>query len=99
MIDEKTKTEALRRLKSIKGQVKGIEKMIENERYCVDILIQISASKAALESLAHIVLKRHIESCVTEAIMSGTEKESSEKINELMKVFSKFGECQYKRNG
>jgi DNA-binding FrmR family transcriptional regulator len=90
MIDEKTKIEAQRRLKSIAGQIGGIRRMIEDERYCVDILTQISAVRAALESLAMVILRRHIESCVAEAITSGTEEERARKIDELMDVFSRF---------
>ncbi|HID54945.1 TPA: metal-sensitive transcriptional regulator [Candidatus Poribacteria bacterium] len=92
MIDEKTKREALRRLRRIEGQVRGITRMVEEERYCVDILTQISAARAALQSLAAVVLKRHIESCVAEAMTSGSEMERVEKIDELVEVFFKFSD-------
>ena len=78
------------RLRKIEGRVRGIAKMVEKERYRVDILIQISAARAALQSLAAVILKRHIESCVAEAMTSGSERERSEKIDELVEVFSKF---------
>jgi len=90
MIDEKTKPEALRRLRWIEGQVRGIARMVEEERHCVDILVQISAARAALQGLAAVILKRHIESCVAEAMTSGSERERLEKIDELVDVFSKF---------
>lgn len=91
MINEKTKIEALRRVRNIEGQVKGIRRMIEEERYCVDILIQISAVRAALKSLAMVILKRHVESCLTDAIKSGSKEERKIKIEELMEVFCRFG--------
>lgn len=91
MIDEATKMDARRRLLSIKGQVQGILQMVEDEKYCVDILVQLSAVKAALERVSAIILKRHVESCVAEAMESGSEEEKAEKIDELIDVFTKFG--------
>ena len=91
MIDEHTKKEAVSRLKKIGGQIKGIERMIEGEKYCVDILHQISAVAGALEQVSKIVMKRHLESCVTEAIKTGTTRERDKKIDELMDVFKRFG--------
>ena len=90
MIDQETKENARRRLLSIKGQVQGIQQMIEDEKYCVDILIQLSAVKAALGKVGAIVLKRHVESCVANAIASGSEEEMAEKIEELVQVFSRY---------
>jgi DNA-binding FrmR family transcriptional regulator len=78
----------LRRLKNIEGQVRGIQRMVEEEKYCVDILIQISAVRAALNSAGMVILKRHIESCVAEAIESGGE-ERVQIIDELMRLLSK----------
>lgn len=91
MIDERTKKDAINRLKKIEGQIKGIERMIEEEKYCVDILHQISAVAGALEQVSKIVMKRHLESCVTEAIKTGTTRERDKKIDELMDVFKRFG--------
>ena len=91
MIDQQTKTNANQRLKTIKGQIQGIVQMIEDEKYCVDILIQLSAVRAALDGVSALILKRHVESCVVEAVESGSEEEKAEKINELIEVFSKFG--------
>ncbi len=79
---------ALRRLKNIEGQVRGIQRMVEAEKYCVDILTQISAIRAALNSVGMVILRRHIETCVSEAIRSGG-KETSEIIDELMSVLGK----------
>ncbi len=90
MIDQETKESTRRRLMSIKGQVQGIQQMIEDEKYCVDILIQLSAVKAALGKVGAIILKRHVESCVVGAIKSGSGEERAEKIEELVQVFSKY---------
>ena len=92
MIDQETKDSTRRRLLSIKGQVQGIQQMIEDEKYCVDILIQLSAVRAALGKVSAIVLKRHVESCVVSAIESGSEEKMAEKIEELVQVFSRYGE-------
>ena len=90
MIDQETKENARRRLMSIKGQVQGVQQMIEDEKYCVDILIQLSAAKAALGKVSAIILKRHVESCVVNAIESGSEEEMANKIKELVEVFSRY---------
>jgi DNA-binding FrmR family transcriptional regulator len=68
------------RLRRIEGQVRGIAKMVEEDRYCIDVLTQVSAVKAALESVALLLLADHTEHCVTEAIRAG---EGSAKVKEL----------------
>ena len=70
MINEDVKKEALPRLKKIEGQIRGIQKMIEKERYCIDIINQVTAAQRALDQVGLRVMKRHIESCVTDAIKS-----------------------------
>ena len=79
---------AYRRLKNIEGQVRGIQRMVEEEKYCVDILTQISAVRAALNSVGMVILRRHIETCVSEAIQSGGD-ERSHIIDELMSILGK----------
>ncbi len=78
------------RLSKIAGQVAGIRRMVEQERYCVDILLQIAAVQAALGRVGKLVLGAHVETCVSEAIRSGDEAERREKIDELMEVFSRY---------
>lgn len=80
--------EAVRRLKNIGGQVDGIRRMVEDEKYCIDILTQVSAVRAALNSVGLVILKRHIEHCVTDAIESGGENKQ-QVIDELMSVFAR----------
>ena len=68
------------RLRRIEGQVRGIQKMVDEDRYCIDVLTQVNATKAALESVALQLLADHTEHCVAEAIRSG---EGTEKVREL----------------
>ena len=91
MIDEETKRRALQRLKRIEGQVQGVQRMVQDEKYCVDILMQISAIQGALEQVRKVLLGRHIESCVAEAMTSGREADRQKKIEELIEVFSRYG--------
>jgi DNA-binding FrmR family transcriptional regulator len=77
----------IKRLKRIEGQVRGIQKMIEDDRYCVDILVQISAINAAMKKVGFELLEDHTQHCVADAISSGQGEES---ISELMKVFQQF---------
>lgn len=85
---EEKKEKMLKRLKRIEGQVRGIQKMIEEDRYCVDILIQISAIESALKQVGFSVTERHMNHCVSDAIRKG---EGEESITELMKVLRQFG--------
>jgi DNA-binding FrmR family transcriptional regulator len=88
MINENVKSESLNRLNKIEGQVRGIAKMVENEKYCIDILNQVTAAKNALDGVAKIIMKRHVESCVTQAILEGHGKD---KIDELVTAVFKHG--------
>ena len=90
MINDATKTKALGRLRRIEGQVQGLQRMLENEAYCVDILLQVSAVQGALEQVEKLLLGRHIESCVADAMRSGTKGERQQKIDELLEVFARF---------
>jgi DNA-binding FrmR family transcriptional regulator len=76
----KDKQKIATRLRRIEGQVRGIQKMIEEDRYCIDVLTQVNATRAALESVALQLLADHTEHCVTEAIRSGR---GTEKVREL----------------
>jgi len=67
----KDKTSIQRRLRRIEGQVRGVEKMVDEDRYCIDVLTQVNAVRAALESVALQLLADHTEHCVTEAIRAG----------------------------
>ena len=79
-----------RRLHRIEGQVRGVERMVEDDRYCIDILTQISAVNTALESLALTLLQSHVEHCVADAFASGDPKAASEKSRELLAAVQRF---------
>ena len=82
--------DALKRLRRAEGQVRGIIRMVEDETYCVDILTQISAARSALRKAGLSILKRHVESCVSNAVRSG-EDEGDALIDELMMVLDRHG--------
>jgi DNA-binding FrmR family transcriptional regulator len=82
--------QARKRMRRIAGQVAGIERMIEDDRYCVDILLQVAAVRAALDGMGKLLLQGHVDTCVADAIASGRPKDRKEKIAELMEVFTKF---------
>ena len=87
MIDEKTKKTVNRRLNIITGQINGLKKMIEEEKYCVDILTQISAIQASLKGVGQVVVRQHLETCVTHGI-NGNEPEKH--YDELMRIIYKL---------
>jgi len=76
----------LKRLSRIEGQVRGIARMVEEDRYCIDIITQISAARAALKRVEEEVLGEHMAHCVEHAIASGNAKDQREKIAELMEL-------------
>jgi CsoR family transcriptional regulator, copper-sensing transcriptional repressor len=80
----------VKRLHRIEGQVRGIERMVEGERYCIDILTQIAATTTALESLAFQILEGHVESCVAGALSSGDADVAAEKSRELLDAVHRF---------
>ncbi len=87
MIDAKTKELALGRLNKIEGQVRGLKGMVEAERYCIDIIQQVNAARRALDQVALLVMTRHLESCVSEAIQ---KNDNGGKIEEFMLSVDKF---------
>ncbi|MBO1582840.1 MULTISPECIES: metal-sensing transcriptional repressor [Bacillus] len=87
---DKEKEQIMNRLKRIEGQVRGIQNMIENDRYCVDILVQISAINAAMKKVGLGILKNHTNHCVSNAIKDGNGDEA---IEELMTVFERFSKA------
>ena len=80
----------VRRLHRIEGQVRGIERMVEDDRYCIDVLTQIAAVNTALESLAFRILDDHVEHCVTGALASGDPDAAAEKSRELLEAVHRF---------
>jgi len=88
-MESDTTATCLKRLSKIEGQVRGIAKMVEDKRYCIDIVTQISAVRAALRRVEEAVLKDHVGHCVEHAIASGNAAEQRKKIAELMDVFAR----------
>ncbi len=82
----------LQRLRRIEGQVRGLVRMVEDGRYCVEILTQLRAVRAALRRVEDSVLRQHVESCVAQAIRSGRAAEQRQKIDELVSVLGRFGD-------
>jgi DNA-binding FrmR family transcriptional regulator len=86
----KDKDALIKRLHRIEGQVRGIERMVEDDRYCIDILTQIAAVNTTLESLAFQLLDQHVKHCVAGAIESGNKKEMAQKTQELLEAVHRF---------
>ncbi len=87
----KAEPQLLSRLARIEGQVRGVSRMVEEERYCIDILNQIQAIKAALGRVEAEVLKGHAAHCVAHAIKSGSARDQKQKFDELVELFSRYG--------
>ena len=83
------KDDTLKRLRRIEGQVRGVTKMIEEDRYCIDVLQQLRAVRAALERVEDAVLKDHSSTCIEAAIASGDEQSQRQKFGELIELFAK----------
>ena len=79
-----------KRLNRIEGQVRGIARMLEGGRYCLDVLNQIQAIKAAIHKVEEQILKAHAETCVTEAIEGGNVSEQRRKFSELVELFHRY---------
>ncbi len=84
------KNALVKRLHRIEGQVRGIERMVEDERYCIDILTQIAAATTALESVAFKILDEHVNHCVAGALESGDAEVAAEKSRELLEAVHRF---------
>jgi DNA-binding FrmR family transcriptional regulator len=79
----------VKRLNKIEGQVRGVNRMVQEERYCIDILSQVQAIKSALAKVEDLILHDHAAMCVEAAIKSGDEEEQREKFSELVDLFGK----------
>ena len=84
----------VKRLHRIEGQVRGIERMVEDDRYCIDILTQISAVTTALESLAFRILDDHVNHCVAGALAAGDPEVAEEKSRELLAAVHRFARAR-----
>lgn len=85
-MNSKLKPSQLARLSRIEGQVRGVARMIDEDRYCIDILTQIRAIKAALNRVEQEILRDHLKHCVSDAFHGGSDKERQNKIDELIEL-------------
>ena len=83
-INDKDKAKVVRRLKLLEGQVRGLQKMVENDTYCIDVITQTSAVKQGLSNVEDILLENHLDHCVHQQMQSGQTKKAKE---EIMKVY------------
>ncbi len=90
MLNEKQKEQVANRLRRIEGQVSGIAKMIEEDRYCVDILNQTAAVVSALRKVESIVMENHLNTCVADAMRSDDPEQQREKTAEVMDIIGKY---------
>jgi CsoR family transcriptional regulator, copper-sensing transcriptional repressor len=79
-----------KRLHRVEGQVRGIERMVDGDRYCIDVLTQIAAVKTALESIGYELLSDHVSHCVHDALASGDQETVEEKSRELLAAVQRF---------
>lgn len=80
----------IERLKKIEGQIRGVQKMIGEDRYCVDILQVLSSIQGAIEKVEDHILRKHLEGCVSHAVKSGSTRNRNEKFNEILELISRF---------
>ena len=88
-MQDTTKQSCLNRLSRIEGQVRGLSRMVEEDRYCIDVVTQISAVRAALRRVEQEVLRDHVGHCVKHAMRSGDAADQARKIEELMDVLAR----------
>jgi DNA-binding FrmR family transcriptional regulator len=86
-MQEQMKAACLKRLSRIEGQVRGLAKMVEEDRYCIDVVTQVSAVRAALRRVEEEILRDHVAHCVEHAIASGNASDQRRKVTELMDAF------------
>lgn len=89
-MQEETKDSLRTRLRRVEGQVRGIARMIDEDRYCVDVINQVQAVRAALRSLEDEIIRDHANHCVADAIRAGDPKEQDRKIEELLMVLGRI---------
>src|SRR4051812_2007073 len=88
-VDAALKQSALTRLKRIEGQVRGVHRMVEEERYCADTLVQISAVQESLRAVAQVLLRNHLQNCAADAIRSNDKERREGMYDELTELFFK----------
>jgi DNA-binding FrmR family transcriptional regulator len=84
------------RLKKAEGQVAGVRRMVERGDYCVDVLMQLAAARAALARVGRLVLESHVNSCVKHAVSHGDDADRDKKLSELLDVFEQYADLKRK---
>jgi DNA-binding FrmR family transcriptional regulator len=84
------KATLLRRLRRVEGQVRGLQRMVEAEAYCIDVLHQVAAARAALAEVGRTLLGGHVERCVVDAVRSGSRRDRDRKVNELLQALGQL---------
>lgn len=79
----------LKRLKRIEGQVRGLQRMVEEDRYCADVLTQIASVEQALSATGKVILKNHLQTCVTSAVKGASPGEAEKKFDEIVNLFGR----------
>ena len=90
-MDDATKKSSLARLRRIEGQVRGVARMVEEDRYCIDVLTQMRAVQAALGKVEQEILREHMKHCVAHALHSGTDTDRKRMIEEVIQVLAHRG--------
>jgi len=85
-VDPEIKTDNLNRLRRIEGQVRGLQKMVEEDRYCADIIVQISSVQEALRGVGRALMRNHLRHCAAQAIQHGTKREEQDMYDELLEL-------------
>jgi len=88
-VDPELKEANGKRLRRIEGQVRGLQRMIEEDRYCADIIVQIASVQEALRGVAKNLMKNHLRNCATKALTSGKQKDATEMYDELLELIYK----------
>lgn len=88
--DEAERKKLIARLKRVEGQVAAVRRMVESDAYCVDVLTQIAAARGALGKVGQVLLRDHVEHCVTDAIGTGDTAARQQSVDELMDIFGRF---------
>lgn len=88
-VPDETKASLAKRLKRIEGQVRGLQRMVDEERYCADVMVQIASVQEALGGVGRILLQNHLRHCTTDAIRSGDPAEAERVVQELMDLWAR----------
>jgi CsoR family transcriptional regulator, copper-sensing transcriptional repressor len=89
-MDPAAKATLLRRLRRVEGQVRGLQRMVEAEAYCIDVLHQVAAARAALAEVGRTLLGGHVERCVVDAVRSGSRRDRDRKVTELLQALGQL---------